>query len=472
MKHLDFLMLDTICLHLAFILAYWIRHGTGCLPYTQELYGSLAVVMTIGEWAIAVLFDFMHNVRRRGWYVEMACTVKHAVLLFVVLIAYMFSLKSSADYSRIVIYLTLGFHIILGYTGRLLWKTALKHGGRREHARSMLLVTDKASAEKAVVQLQQGDDDSLQLTGVVLTDACAESVLGVPCVASIQDAAQYICREWVDEVLFCTEQSLPQTQKLLEQCLEMGVVIHEALRVQNSVGRKQFVERLGSFQVLTSSVNYATPLQSTLKRLIDIAGALVGLCATLLVILFVGPKIYRESPGPIFFRQERVGKNGKRFRMIKLRSMYLDAEERKQALMDQNRVADGMMFKLDFDPRIIGNRILPDGTRKTGVGDFIRRTSLDEFPQFWNVLKGDMSLVGTRPPTVDEWEKYDLHHRARLAMKPGITGLWQVSGRSEITNFEEVVKLDTEYIYNWSMGMDFRIMIRTVQAILKKDGAM
>lgn len=152
--------------------------------------------------------------------------------------------------------------------------------------------------------------------------------------------------------------------------------------------------------------------------------------------------------------------------------MYMDAEERKKELLEQNRVKDGMMFKLDWDPRIIGNRILSDGTKKTGIGDFIRRTSLDEFPQFFNVLIGQMSLVGTRPPTVDEWEKYEFHHRARLACKPGITGMWQISGRSEITNFEEVVRLDTEYISNWSFGRDLKILFKTVVAVLRGKGAI
>ncbi|MCD7739592.1 MAG: sugar transferase, partial [Lachnospiraceae bacterium] len=123
-------------------------------------------------------------------------------------------------------------------------------------------------------------------------------------------------------------------------------------------------------------------------------------------------------------------------------------------------------------PRIIGNEILSDGTYKTGLGDFIRRTSLDEFPQFFNVLKGDMSLVGTRPPTLDEWEKYDLHHRARMATKPGITGMWQVSGRSNITDFEEVVRLDTDYIRSWSIGLDIKILFKTVLSVLKKEGSM
>ena len=150
----------------------------------------------------------------------------------------------------------------------------------------------------------------------------------------------------------------------------------------------------------------------------------------------------------------------------------MDAEERKKELMAQNKVSDGMMFKMDFDPRIIGNKILPDGTKKTGVGQFIRKTSIDELPQFWNILKGDMSLVGTRPPTLDEWEKYEPHHRARMSFRPGLTGLWQVSGRSNITDFEEVVKLDTQYIGEWSVKNDIRIIFYTIVGVLKNNGAM
>lgn len=158
--------------------------------------------------------------------------------------------------------------------------------------------------------------------------------------------------------------------------------------------------------------------------------------------------------------------------MYKFRSMYMDAEERKKELMAQNKISDGLMFKMDFDPRIIGNKILPDGTRKTGIGEFIRKTSLDEFPQFINILLGDMSLVGTRPPTVDEWELYEPHHRARMSFRPGLTGMWQVSGRSNITDFEEVVKLDTQYISEWSLRLDVKILWKTVWSVLKSDGAM
>ena len=209
-----------------------------------------------------------------------------------------------------------------------------------------------------------------------------------------------------------------------------------------------------------------------MKRCFDIFAGLIGSVIALIIMAIVGPMIKRESPGPILFVQERIGRNGKRFKMYKIRSMHIDAEERKQQLMDQNRVKDGMMFKLDFDPRIIGNEILPDGTKKTGIGEFIRRTSLDEFPQFFCVLRGVMSTVGTRPPTADEYERYQYHHRARMAIKPGITGIWQVSGRSDITDFEEVVRLDTEYIMNWSMGLDFKIMVKTINVLLTGRGAM
>ena len=220
------------------------------------------------------------------------------------------------------------------------------------------------------------------------------------------------------------------------------------------------MEEIEGYTVISSSINMASQKQVFVKRLMDIAGGVVGMIGTVLITIVIGPMIYIKSPGPIFFSQTRVGKNGRKFKIYKFRSMYMDAEELKKELMAQNNIKDGMMFKMDNDPRII-----------KGIGNFIRDFSLDEFPQFWNVLKGDMSLVGTRPPTVDEWEKYDLHHRARLAIKPGITGMWQISGRSDITDFEEVVRLDTEYIKNWDLGLDIKILLKTLLVVIGKDGA-
>lgn len=277
--------------------------------------------------------------------------------------------------------------------------------------------------------------------------------------------AEYVCREWVDEVFINLPKDMPLPQELMDDFIDMGVTVHlKLIEMGRLKGQIQHVERLGSYTVLTSCINMASWRQAFIKRAMDIVGGILGCILTGIMFLFVAPCICVQSPGPIFFSQVRIGKNGKRFKLYKFRSMYMDAEERKKELMNQNRVKDGMMFKIENDPRIIGG--------KRGIGNFIRNYSIDEFPQFWNVLKGDMSLVGTRPPTVDEWEKYDLHHRVRLSVKPGITGMWQVSGRSEITDFEEVVKLDKKYITEWRMGLDVKILFQTVRVVLGRDGAM
>ena len=194
------------------------------------------------------------------------------------------------------------------------------------------------------------------------------------------------------------------------------------------------------------------------KRLIDIAGAIVGLVLTGISVVLVAPFILLESPGPLFFSQIRIGKNGRRFQIYKFRSMYADAEDRKQELLAQNEM-NGLMFKIKDDPRI------------TRVGKFIRKTSIDELPQFWNVLKGDMSLIGTRPPTVDEFEKYKGQYKRRLTLRPGITGLWQVSGRSNIQDFEDVLALDLKYIDTWSLGLDIKILFQTVYVVFFRRGA-
>ncbi len=195
-----------------------------------------------------------------------------------------------------------------------------------------------------------------------------------------------------------------------------------------------------------------------IKRLMDIVGGIVGMLITALMTPFVALAIKLDSKGPVFFSQTRIGKNGRRFKLYKFRSMYVDAEERKKELMAQNEMK-GLMFKMEDDPRI------------TKVGKFIRKTSIDEFPQFYNVLKGDMSLVGTRPPTEDEFKQYSLYYRRRLCMTPGLTGMWQVSGRSDIEDFEEVVKLDLEYIDNWSIGLDIKILLKTVWVIFAGKGS-
>ena len=473
-KHIDFMIVDLIALHLAFILAYWIRNGSPN-PYGNQIYLNIAVILTFLDVLVSIFFESFKNVTKRGYYNEFSMLVKHVFLVVLSLSFYLFSVQAGADYSRTVVYLTGIFYVIFGYLFRICWKRYLQKRRYEKGKRSLLILTTRERAEASVNDIRQNNYEQYEIEGLALADETKSdgTIAGVKIAAGMDNVLEYASRKWIDEVLIDLPKEIPYPAELTDRFHEMGIVVHTRLSDSfQKDGRKCLTERMGGHTVLTTSINIISLRQSLLKRSLDILGGICGCAATLLLLLFLGPAIYLQSPGPIFFSQVRIGKNGKRFRMYKFRSMYLDAEERKKELMEKNRVSDGLMFKMDWDPRIIGSRELPDGTRKKGIGNFIREWSLDEFPQFFNVLKGDMSLVGTRPPTVDEWEKYELHHRARLAMKPGITGLWQVSGRSQITDFEEVVKLDLKYINSWSMGLDFRILLKTAGIVFKKEGSL
>lgn len=474
LKHYDFMILDLICLQGAFVIAYMIRMGIRN-PYKSELYRGMAVYLMLID-LVAIFFDeTFRDVLKKGYYQGFVSVLKHAFVVTMLAIFYLFATQTGEDYSRLVLGVTGVLYVFLSYGVRLGWKYILKYKILAERKKSLLIITTEKDAQSVIKEVLEETAVGYVVSGVVLLDGdkIGAEISGIPVVANEKTAAFYICHNWVDEVLICVSADSFYSQQLLDDIAETGVIIHINLaKLSGLADRRQVVEKLGNTTVMTLSINCMSPQEVLFKRTLDIVGGLVGCILTIIIFIFIAPVIYIASPGPILFSQIRVGKNGKKFKIYKFRSMYMDAEERKKELMKQNRIEDGFMFKMDFDPRIIGNKILADGTKKTGIGDFIRRTSLDEFPQFYNVLKGDMSLVGTRPPTLDECEKYELHHRARLATKPGITGLWQVSGRSKITDFEEVVKLDTKYINEWTMGLDLRILCKTVLTVLKKDGSM
>lgn len=471
LKHFDFMLIDLICLELSFVAGAYIRHGDGSI-FSNNLYKSMFLILFFLQVSVVFFSESLKNVLKRGYFLEFVATLKQTILVIALLALYLFLMQEGASYSRIVLSWTAFLYFTSSYITRLLWKENLNRRGIREEGkRSLVIISSSASQDEGIQNIKEHNYERFRMAGVVFLDQDMEgrTVNGIPVVANRDNVLEYIRREWVDEVLV----DLPEEEKmydaLIHKLVEMGVTVHVRMTKLTDIGPgKQFVERMGPYTVLTTSINAATPVQLFVKRMLDICGGLFGCILTGIIFVFVAPAIYLASPGPIFFAQERVGKNGKRFKLYKFRSMYMDAEKRKAELMAQNRVADGRMFKLDYDPRIIGSEKGPG----KGIGNFIRRTSLDEFPQFWNVLKGDMSLVGTRPPLVEEWENYELHHRARLAIKPGITGMWQVSGRSEITDFEEVVKLDTKYIENWSIGLDIRLLLKTVAVVLERKGSM
>lgn len=473
LKHWDFILLEIICLQVSYVLAYYIRHREAF--WHSETYLAVAFFLFINELVITYFNETFKNVLKRGLYGELTATIKHIALIILVTVFGMYVTKYSNEISRLTIFYCGAIHLALSYFTRIIYKKLMLSRMNKAGSRSLLIIASRDEVESILEEIYMHNYEMFIIRGIVLTDnpAREEEIKGVPVVCPFEGAPEFVCREWVDEVMFFGEASDPKVKKVLDRLFETGVTVH--FSVANLVkfeNKDQIVERVAGQTVVTMSLNYASPRQLLLKRLIDILAGLAGSIVTIILAIIFGPLIFISSPGNIFFTQERIGRNGKRFRIIKFRTMYPDAEERKKEYMDQNRSTDGMMFKLDFDPRIIGNRVTAGGKKKTGLGQFLRDHSIDEFPQFFNVLLGQMSLVGTRPPTPDEWDKYDLHHRARLTIKPGITGLWQVSGRSEITDFEEVVRLDREYITKWTMGRDFRIILKTIWVVLRGSGAM
>ena len=472
-KHSDFILLDIICLQCGIFLALHIGFGGIVNPYREPIYRNIAIVWTIIDFLIAVSFNSYSKVLRLSLLRQIRANLRHSFLVYTTMAAYLFAARMEREYPARLILFTSAFHLIISCAAVLLYKKL--HWRRNRQDRSMLVISTLGEVRRAIENVQEDRSGTIRLIGAVVMDCdmVGTRINGVPVVAGRDTADEFICRGWVDEVYVRLFQDRALEDEVYRSMREMGVTIHiDATAYKNLEGSEFEIEKIGSSMVLSTSLKYISVWQLALKRCMDIAGGLVGSVIALIIMALVAIPLKRQSPGPVLYRSERIGRNGKRFTMLKLRSMEMDSESKKAALAAENRVDSGLMFKLDWDPRIIGNVELPDGTRKTGIGEFLRKWSLDEFPQFFNVLKGDMSLIGTRPPTPDEWERYSPHHRARLAVKPGITGMWQVSGRSKITDFEEVVRLDLMYINHWSLWLDIKILLQTVSAVLMRKGAM
>ena len=472
-KHIDFMLLDVLCMQIAFIVSYIWRFGPGN-PYIDKDYRILAAAFLLIDFFVEIVSDAFKNVLKRGYLDELIATCKHVALVEIITTFFLFTTQMGEIYSRMSYYIMIPIYILVSYLGRVVLKKIVKKRSFASSKKSLFVIAPEKLLRETLQGLKENGFGYTQIVAAATdADLNGKTICEIPIVANHDGIVDYACEEWVDEVLIppCAESEYPY--EMADIFLEMGIAVHTGIAKNGTAqgGYKQ-IEKIGDYTVVTSSVNYANTSALLVKRGMDIVGGLVGCLFTLIIMIFVGPMIYIASPGPIFFAQERVGRNGRKFKMYKFRSMYMDAEERKKELAAQNKVGDGMMFKMDFDPRIIGNKVLPNGKKKTGIGQFIRKTSLDEFPQFFNILVGDMSLVGTRPPTLDEWEKYEPHHRARMSFRPGLTGLWQVSGRSNITDFEEVVKLDTQYIGEWSVKGDIKIIWQTAVGVLRNDGAM
>lgn len=414
-KHIDFMLLDVLCMQIAFIVSYIWRFGPGN-PYIDKDYRILAAAFLLIDFFVEIVSDAFKNVLKRGYLDEFIATCKHVALVEIITTFFLFTTQMGEIYSRMSYYIMIPIYILVSYLGRVVLKKIIKKRSFASSKKSLFVIAPEKLLEETLQGLKENGFGYTQIVAAATdADLKGKTICEIPIVANHDGIVDYACEEWVDEVLIppCAESEYPDD--MVANFIEMGIAVHRGITKNKAMsGNFNQIEKIGDYTVITASMNYASTSQLVAKRAMDILGGLVGCLITMLVTIFVAPAIYIASPGPIFFAQERIGRNGRKFKMYKFRSMYMDAEERKKELMAQNKVSDGMMFKMDFDPRIIGNKILSDGTKKTGVGQFIRKTSIDELPQFWNILKGDMSLVGTRPPTLDEWEKYEPHHRASI----------------------------------------------------------
>lgn len=453
-----FLISDLVGLQLVFLIPFFMGEW-------NDNYIRLQVISVLVQICVLFFTGAYSDIYGRGYLKEAKKVLLVQSIVFALVLAIIFAEKSFGFYSREAMIWMYLCSLAVMYAERIIIKKAsLIFFKDENHERSVLLITNKCEAEKITKTVINNKHSNFKIIGIGILENDKDrqgnaECCDIPIVAHGEEILDFIKDNVVDEVFLNADKSI-LSNTIVNACADMSVVLHYTLNMPEFSYARKTVEEFGGYEVLTCGANFVSLPQVFIKRAVDIIGSILGLLVTGALFIFIAPVIYIKSPGPIFFSQERVGKNGRKFKIYKFRSMYMDAEKRKAELMEQNKM-NGFMFKMDNDPRII-----------KGIGSFIRKTSIDEFPQMWNVLKGDMSLVGTRPPTVDEFEKYDYHHKSRLAVKPGITGLWQVSGRSNITDFEQVVELDNTYIREWSLSLDLKILFRTVLVVLGKEGSV
>lgn len=417
---------------------------------------------------VLVLPVWLYALHRGGTYADLRRMRSDILLLRIFrasvfgllgLLALSFALQVGHHLSRTLI-LAFGLSVVLSlYASRRLLLRLLKARARNAWVHNIVLVGSAEEARPLVEVLRRHADWGMRLVGVVRSDdGQVTEVSGAQVLGRLSDMPRILERHAVDEVLVAgSSLSVRTLREVADSCEEVGVRFSmDANFLGLSISRAQLSD-LDGWHVLSFSSTPEDAEGLAVKRAMDVMLSGLALLALSPVFLLTALAIKLEDGGPVFFGQQRSGLYGRTFTMWKFRSMVVDAEAKKAALMAQNEMG-GPVFKMKQDPRI------------TRVGRFIRKTSIDELPQFWNVFVGSMSLVGPRPPIPAEVEKYERWQRRRLSMKPGITCIWQVSGRNNI-DFETWMKLDLEYIDNWSLFLDVKLLVRTVPVVLLGHGA-
>lgn len=456
------LIADLLSIIISYALAVLIRFGSLQSLWRSELHLLVCLCFLLFSTIFSLLLDWNRGFIKRGYFIELTTVLKYDGIMVASIGFLLFLTKQAEFLSRLTIGYFFLINFMLTYVSHLTVKKLLLEYLKSDLCKvQIMIIVEEENAEDSILHLRKTLPINYEISAIALVDVerVGDKISDIPVVADRENLMDVARQLPLDEVFIRLEKEPnAKIREIIQDCEEMGVICHYSMDIMDWNARERYIGKFGEYTVVTYSIYNIDYKRRMIKRGMDIAGGIVGLCITVILTPFVALAIKLESEGPVFFSQIRIGKNGRRFSIYKFRSMYVDAEERKKELEEKNEIK-GLMFKIKDDPRV------------TKVGKFLRKTSIDELPQFYNILRGDMSLVGTRPPTADEFGQYSIHYRRRLSMTPGLTGLWQVSGRSDVEDFDAVVKYDLEYIDKWSLSLDVKILIQTIFVVFTGRGS-
>ena len=469
---------------IAFLSAFKIRDGgailsttawawsKGFVPYAGILFFAVPVTVAL------LIYERVYRFYGAFSYTQEAIKIFKAILVSSLLtVAWAFLFRGGFSfrdfsYSRGVFLLDFAFALvafIVFHLGLRLIQTEIRE--RDINLIPTLVVGTGSESERIIDELRDRKDLGYRVIGVISSGDSAAAAGRMPVLGDVADLARLI-REFKIQEVIITDDSF-DSERLFDAMIGAGrshkVEFRFAPSVFNLIQQKTSVEQIGVLPMVRLFTEPLSDVQRFVKRTSDLAIAAVALILTSPVWLVIAIMIKRDAPGPVFFRQERVGMDGRIFLCLKFRTMRADADDAIHRETYRQNIAGGSAANAGDDGKPVYGKV-PNDPRITRVGRWLRRSSLDELPQLLNVLRGDMSVVGPRPPIPYEVHEYDIWHRKRLDMKPGITGLWQVSGRNRLT-FEQMVKVDLFYIENWSIWLDLKIILLTIPALWRDQGA-